>query len=230
MPSKAFKKCPECGVRVRLDKIEAHMKKLHPNIDRKQILTEEEKTTVQKGKKRVERSRMSRKEMSIYLIGLSVILVVVLVLVLYNPTNPPSGPAPDFTLKDTDGSGFHLQSERGRVILLNLMDAKCSHCQIETQNVLVPLYTKYSSNVLFISVDVQILGADTDATLRDFKNANGATWRYFLDTDNVAKKYDVHATPTVYIIDRSGNISFHREGQVDYNTLVSQLESALKGL
>lgn len=229
MPPKAMKKCPECGVSVRLDKIEDHMKKLHHGIDRKGILTEEEKTTVQKRKKKAERNRMSRKEMSVYLVGLAVVIAVVIVIVVYNPSNPPSGPAPDFRLNDTEGSPFQLQSQHGHVVLLNLMDAKCSHCQLETRNVLVPLHSKYSANVMFISIDVQILGADTDATLRDFRNTNGATWRYFLDTDDVVKKYDVHATPTAYIIDRNGNIFFHREGETDYNTFVSQLEAALKG-
>jgi peroxiredoxin len=172
---------------------------------------------------------MSRKEMSVYLVGLAVVIAVVIVIVVYNPSNPPSGPAPDFRLNDTEGSPFQLQSQHGHVVLLNLMDAKCSHCQLETRNVLVPLYSKYSANVMFISVDVQILGTDTDATLKDFKNSNGATWRYFLDTDSVVTKYAVHATPTAYIIDRNGNIFFHREGETDYNTFVSQLEAALKG-
>jgi len=231
MPAKAKKRCPECGASVRIDKLEDHMKKVHPKADRKGILTEEEKVEVEMKKKVVDRRPMSKKEMSFYLIGLIIIIVVVLIAVFNKPgeTSLIGKDAPDFTVTDTDSSTFHLKSEIGRVVLLSLMDAKCSHCQMDTKNTLVPLYAKYNSRVMFISVDVQILGADTDAALLSFKSSTGATWRFCLDTDGVQSKYNVGQTPTDCIIDTSGKVFSYHLGESNYNEMVSTLEKALNG-
>jgi len=229
MPAKAKKRCPECGATVRIDKLEDHMKKVHPNVDRHAVLTEEEKSGIERKKRSIDRRPISKKEASLYAIGLVVILVVVLVIVFYKPQNilQPGEPAPDFIVKDTNDATFHLASKQPSVILLNLMDAKCSHCQIETKNVLVNLYSKYSGRVVFVSIDVQILGPDTVATLKAFMAANGATWTYCLDTDNVKGKYKVEATPTTYIIDRDMKVFYHNSGTTTLETLTAKLDAAL---
>lgn len=226
MPAKAKKRCPECGVSVRIDKIEDHMKKIHPDADRKGILTEEEKTKIVRQRKVAERRPISKKETSLYLVGLLIIVVVILFLVFYKP--PEITDAPDFTIKDTDGSTFHLREHgAGKVVFLNLMDTKCSHCQLETKNVLIPLYSKYASRVVFLSIDVQILGTGTIQEIQQFKTDNGATWRYFLDTDGVASKYQVSATPTTYIIDRNMKVFYHVEGESKLDTLSAKLDAVL---
>jgi len=226
-----MKICPECGVKVRLDKIENHMKKVHPQSRWKDVLTEEERESLIQKNKELERKPISKKEMALYISALIAVIVIVLVVVFYKPPSSvaPGKDAPDFIVKDTDGNTFHLQAERGRVILLNMMDTRCSHCERETRDVLVSLHSKYSSSVIFFSVDVQIMGPDTVSSILDFKSRTGATWRYALDTDKVREKYEIDATPTLFIIDRNGKIFFQHVGESDFNGVSAQLDKALGG-
>lgn len=184
---------------------------------------------MRKKRKTAERKPISRKEASIYLIALTVIVLAVLFLVFLKPEgNLKVGqPAPDFTVTDTDGATVHLYVQGGRIVFLNLMDAKCSFCQRDTKDTLVKLYAKYSGRVIFISIDVQIEGPDTVTVLKNFKTTYGATWQYCLDTDNIKNKYSVDSTPTNCIIDRNSKIFHISIGASTYDTLAAKLDAAL---
>lgn len=229
MTSRKLKPCPECGTKVRIDRLEAHMKKIHPEADRSGLLTEEERTDLEESRRRVSRGGISLREKGVYIVGLLVVIGIILMVVMLQPRPVETGqPAPDFTLKDTDGNTVRLSDLRGRVVLLDLMDVDCTYCQRETANTLVPLHERYGDRVVFISVDVQLVGSeDTVAKINAFKSQYGSTWRYCLDTDGVRGKYGVTATPTTCIIDRSGTIAYLHSGLSSESDLSTHLDAVL---
>jgi peroxiredoxin len=66
-----------------------------------------------------------------------------------------------------------------------------------------------------------LIGIDSDggqSVLRKLMKQNGVTWRMLVDqstTGPIATKWDVHAWPTMYVIDRKGVIRYKMEGDDD---------------
>lgn len=224
------KRCPECAAIVRIDRIEEHVARLHPKADRSRLLTEVEKKHVGKSKRASRARPITKRETGLYLVGIVIILIAVIALVLSGPSGLKVGDkAPDFTLKDTNGGTVSLSDHNGRVILLNLMDAKCGYCKEETKSVLVGLFNSYRSKVIFISVDIQILGTDSADTLNNFKTNTGAEWQYCLDVNSIVKnQYKVGGTPTNFIIDPSSMICYIDHGDATIKDLSEQLDKALE--
>jgi peroxiredoxin len=230
MPKMERKRCPECGVAVRIDRIEGHVARLHPKADRKTLLTEVERREIVRDSKKSTRSKpITKKEAGLFFTGVIVIVVIVMFLALQQPGGlKVHDKAPDFTLKDTKGSTFCLGDHKGRVVLLNLMDAKCGYCQRDTSGVLVYVYKNYSSKVIFVSVDVQIEGQGTNEEIEMFKTNTGASWIYCLDVDgHVKDEYKVGGTPTTYVVDPSGVITYIDHGSASIGELSGELDKAL---
>jgi len=203
------KKCPVCGVSVKVENIARHVRDQHPHstVDPEHLLTKVERLDLERERafRRPVLTRNGRR----LILGSTVVLAVILLLVMANPfrgTGPSVGQtAPDFTVVASDGSSLRLSSLRGTAVLLEFMDPDCPACQHETST-LVSLHTNYGSSVRFLSIDVNFIGpADTDARINSFRSAYGATWSFALDTTHaITTAYAVDSTPTTYILDRAG--------------------------
>ena len=203
------KKCPVCGVSVKVENLVRHVQDQHPHttLDREHLLSIDERMDVERERafRRPVLSRNGRR----LILGSTVMLGLVLVLFFANPfhgVGPSVGQtAPDFAVAASDGSSFRLSSLRGTAVLLEFMDTDCPACQHEAP-ILVSLYANYGSSVRFVSIDVNFIGpADTDAGINSFRSAYGATWLYALDsTHAITTAYAVDSTPTAFILDRAG--------------------------
>ncbi len=113
-------------------------------------------------------------------------------------------PAPDFILQTAAGETIQLSQFRGRVVLLNFFFNDCPPCQEEFPH-LVKLYNAHRDRgFVIISVNVK----DTPEEVRAFMNRYQARFYAAINgqQDDVARLYNVEATPTNVVINRSGRI------------------------
>jgi cytochrome c biogenesis protein CcmG/thiol:disulfide interchange protein DsbE len=167
------------------------------------------------------RTGLSRRELLMATGGaLAGLLVIAFVWVLAGqnaaPALPPAAqvnrPAPDFTLPGLSGGDVRLSDYRGKVVLVNFWYTNCAPCREETP-ALAAVYKKLSDRgFAIIGVNVrgnERKGADGDADIRTFTNANGVTYPIALDTNGqVDRDYRVYTLPTSFVIDKSGNIRY----------------------
>jgi len=167
--------------------------------------------------------------------ALVIIAVLVGAYVLSQPTKPPANPgdiAPDFELPVVTAEGLtdqvvRLSTFRGKVVLLEFMVSWCHVCQ-EMAPSIHYLYGKYrGQDAVFLSVAGTQSGATADSTAA-FIQQYDAKWTHVLDSDNsVFSRYAVEATPTYFVLDRSGKILGRFEGVVITDALSSVIDDAL---
>ncbi len=234
-----MKKCPVCDVPVKLENLERHVKKQHPqeSVDLRSILTESEL----KGTKAEKRRTRSRKNRSTFNISLTIIVVIVIVIIAAmflqsGNVGPDIGSnigqtAPDFTLQTTDNSYVALSSYRGKPFLLAFVDIDGQPCQIECA-ILSSVYQNYSSSVHFFSIDVDMVDpTDTIDKINSFRSIMNTPWPYALDPSRTTvNSYNISTRPCVFIIDEDGVIQRKFVGPVSngYTSYSSALDYVLQ--
>lgn len=112
-------------------------------------------------------------------------------------------PAPAFTLKDLNGKSVSLADYQGKVVLLDFWATFCSPC-IQAMPKLQKLNDRYAAKgfaVIGIATDEE--GAKKVApTVAKTK----VTYPILLSNEAAWKQYDVKTLPTLFLIDRKGQI------------------------
>jgi len=130
--------------------------------------------------------------------------------------------AADFTLKDLKGRVVNLNNLKGKVVLLDFWASWCSPCQRE-----LPLIEKLHKE--FKNKGLVVLGVNDEGTevVQNFNNARGFTFPTVEDVQHeVFELYKVTAFPTVFVIDKEGEISAHYIGMQSEEELRLALNKA----
>ena len=159
--------------------------------------------------------------------------------VLTEPSLPP------MTVAGHKAKPFSLSTRQGTIsdatfagtpYLLEIFATWCPHCQHET-TVLKKIRARYPEAQLhMLSVTGSPLAAnatpdnmvaenqdDVDA----FDAAYGVTWPVAFDKDlAVAHSWGLRGFPTIYIVDRRGNIVYSRSGEIPLNDLEAAIKKA----
>lgn len=153
-------------------------------------------------------------------------VVVVAAFALYNllfaPSPPALGPAPDFTLQDLDGKSVTLSEVDNGVVVLNFWFTTCPPCRAE-----IPELTKFHQE----HPEIPMYGISTDINLRtaQLKSASarlGVGYPVLHDMRaEVAQRYGVNVFPTTLVI-RDGQIVSARVGGVDRRILTNMISDA----
>jgi len=222
-----MKACPVCGQNVSLDKLEMHVKKVHPREKVDIQLDEEEKKEVVEAKKAYKPSGAPGGKW-IILVAAIVIVVVVIAFVVLPNTTLTGKDAPDFTLPDTAGVPWNLESHKrvGEPILLEFMHPDCGACKSVAPTVLA-LYDNYGSKLEFVTIAIKLevegYRNPPDASMvSTFKTQHGTPWTYLYEgggSTTVRDRYEVTATPTFYLLDKQGKIVYTQVGTRDYATM-----------
>ena len=187
-------------------------------------------------KKRAAAGKPQRSGQTRTLLFVGTVLVVIIVG-LYVFSQPPAVPgspgglAPDFGLQVVTADGLtdqtvHLSDYRGKVVVLEFMVSWCHVCQ-EMEPAIVTLHNRYSDqDVVFLTVAGTQRGATAESTA-GFIREYGATWTHVLDSDNsVFPAYGVDATPTYFVLDKSGKILSRFQGVVTTNAFSEAIDLA----
>ncbi len=232
----AMKKCPVCGVSVKAENLERHVRNQHPReqVDLSETLTEEDRAAI-KEQRSAGRSGLTRSgRRLVFIVGIAIAVVIAAVVgaqYLIRPPVNPGSPAPNFSLPSTDGPTVTLSSWRGSVVLIEFMDVDCPYCQQEAP-VLSLLYTNYSTQgVKFVSIDINFEGqADTAARIATFKSTYNTPWPYCLDSlQGVAALYGVGSTPTSFVVNKDGTVNARISGAQPAANFIGAFNSALGG-
>ncbi len=139
-------------------------------------------------------------------------------------------PAPDFSLKDTDGRTVRLSDYKGKVVLLNFWATWCSPCRAE-----IPWFIDFEQQ--HKNRGFAVLGVAMDdggwQVVKPFIAELKMNYRTLMGDDSVAQLYGgVENLPTSFMIDRDGKIAAVHVGLVnksDYENDIQQLLAASSG-
>lgn len=114
-------------------------------------------------------------------------------------------PAPEFTLKDTDGKPVHLSDYRGKVVLLDFWATWCGPCRVE-----IPWFIEMQRKHKDQGFEVLGIAMDDEGweVVKPFLADMGVNYRVMMGNDATAQLYgDVDALPSTFLIDRDGRIA-----------------------
>jgi peroxiredoxin len=134
--------------------------------------------------------------------------------------------APDFTLKDSNGTSVKLSDYRGKVVLLNFWATWCGPCKIE-----IPWFIEFEQTYKDRGFAVLGVSMDDDGwdAVKPYLSARKVNYRVVLGTDQVAQSYGgVDSLPTTYVIDREGRIASVHVGLVGRREYESEIQQLLE--
>ncbi len=151
------------------------------------------------------------------LIAFSTILATLAVSV----AQPEIGkPAPDFTLKDSDGKEHKLSDFKGKTVVLEWVNVGCPFVKkhYDSGNMQNLQKSAKELGVVWLSVCSSAPGKQGNETpgagAAKVKEQGGAATAYLLDEDGtVGKLYEAKTTPQMFIVDKEGTLVY--EGAID---------------
>ena len=153
-----------------------------------------------------------------------------------NPALCPTGAAcalpiaaPDFTAQDITGKQVKLSDLRGKVVLLEFWTFACWNCQ-HVEPEMKRWHAAYADRGLtVIGVHTPELDYEKDpANVERYVREHGITYPVAIDNDSATwDRYDNHAWPALYLIDRKGQIRYVRVGEGAYDETQRRIEALL---
>ncbi len=141
----------------------------------------------------------------------------------------------NFSFKTLDGQSKQLSDYYGKVILLDLMGARCQPCQQEMFE-LKKISENYSEDQLTIlSIDVWVQYGESASLVQElidaFREQAGIEldWTFGLDdaSGSIFNKYTQGGVPSIHIIDKKGNLYESYYSYASYSTLTAKLDELL---
>ncbi len=162
--------------------------------------------------------------------------LLLLVAVLPGCMNKESeNPNVDFMFTTLGGQTRQLRDFYGKVIVLDLMAVNCQPCALEMTQ-LKWIQTNYSrDDVIIVSIDVWVSQGENASLLQQYLDAFQRqlnitlNWTFGLDDiqGTVGSTYARSGIPTLYILDKKGNIYYTHVGYDSYSTLALKLDAVL---
>jgi len=140
-----------------------------------------------------------------------------------------SGPKPQignkalpFELTSLSGVKYSLADLKGKVVMLDFWATWCGPCR-ELHPVLDDLYKKHKDNGLVVLG----INAEESQKIKKYVKSNGYSFINLIDSGHqVTSKYRVGAIPSIFVINRKGEISSHLVGMHTRSDFEEALEKA----
>lgn len=121
--------------------------------------------------------------------------------------------APDFNLRDANGSVSSLSGYRGRFVLLNFWASWCGPCRDEMPSIENLSRTFGGQGLAVIAINQK----ENVAVVNKFMRTHGLNFTTPLDTDGrVSASYRVYGIPVTYLIDGNGQAIGMKSGTKDW--------------
>jgi peroxiredoxin len=132
--------------------------------------------------------------------------------------------APDFTLEDLFGRSVKLSDQKGKVVLVEFWATWCPPCR-ESIPTLEKLHTQYAARglvILAVSVD-----EGSWDSVKKFVAEHKMTYPVLKGTDDVTQKYMVRLIPSMFLVDKEGNIKKQFMGGGNDDKLEQEIKALL---
>ncbi len=142
-------------------------------------------------------------------------------------------PAPDFRAATLDGKTFHLDSMKGKVVLIDIWSLSCSACFKEIPD-LNELQKKYPKDKFYI---ISLMDNSKEELLEKFEPVNGGyklkkpvygndriEFQIIPDAKKIIEMYtDKLVFPRAFILDQEGTINYHNLGYAEARGIPGEL-------
>jgi cytochrome c biogenesis protein CcmG, thiol:disulfide interchange protein DsbE len=144
---------------------------------------------------------------------------------------PVSGPAPQFDVTvfkfdqlDQSGERIRRDDLKGSVVVLNFWASYCDPCKSEAE-MLERVWQDYKDRgVVFLGVNTD----DIESDARGYLTTYGITYPNAPDKgERMEDAYRITGIPETFIVDASGEITHHSEGEISESELRTEIEKAL---
>ncbi|GIV20965.1 MAG: hypothetical protein KatS3mg023_2716 [Armatimonadota bacterium] len=159
-----------------------------------------------------------------------VVLVVGMVIYALQPPKPlgAGDTAPDVVLQMTDGDQKSLSSYRGKVVVLDFWATWCAPCRF-TMPKIIDFHNRHKGQ------NVEVIGVAVDVTSREeveqFLKEMGVHYPIAVDSSSEVKKaFEIKNLPTLFVIDKEGNILLRLEGYDPQNTIQTLEDTVQRAL
>ncbi|HLF79958.1 MAG TPA: TlpA disulfide reductase family protein [Dehalococcoidia bacterium] len=133
-------------------------------------------------------------------------------------------PAPDFTLRDTDGNLVTLSSLRGRTVLLNFWATWCAPCRREMPDINDQFLKRQSDDLTVLAINLQ----EALEPIRAFVKKYELEFPVVLDSEGgVGKAYRLSGLPESWIVDSEGILRERRIGAFTSKNLDEALQRVM---
>lgn len=130
--------------------------------------------------------------------------------------------APDFKLKDLDGTEVSLSNFKGKKVYINFFATWCGPCKEEMPD-LEKLYQETKDDDLVI---LAISGGEDKTTVENFIKNNNYNFKVLVDpVGSTNRSYNISSIPTSYFIDENGNIANKRIGLMTLENMKTYVEN-----
>jgi peroxiredoxin len=137
--------------------------------------------------------------------------------------------APAFSLPDCYGNDISLESQRGKVVVLEWINQKCpvseGHHKKHTMQDLIKKYA--GKGVVWLAIDSSSF-CDAEAN-RVYAAEMGLAYPILQDPDGkVGKAYGAQTTPHMFVIDKEGKLAYN--GAIDDQKSTNYVDAALQAV
>jgi len=151
-----------------------------------------------------------------WILILGLVLVVNTLVSCSDRSNYPA--APNFTLTDAHSNSFQLSDYKGKAVIIIFWATWCPYCA-KIMPALEDYYQSYNKEGLeIIAVDINDDG-DPVAHMK----SRGFHYRLGLNGDALAEQWQVTGTPTLFFINRSGEIIAMNRISDPHSTVIKRL-------
>jgi cytochrome oxidase Cu insertion factor (SCO1/SenC/PrrC family) len=215
-----MRECPVCGIRVKLENLEVHLKNVHPRVEVDATLTKEDKTAIKvvKKKKQKQMQPFEERERRRWIMAGALIVVIVVVIIALMSILPP-GPGncsiedlkgespPEIDVGDVAGNQYVLYDHIGdKPILIEFFYTECLWCKNISPH-LNAVYANYGYGDQLEIVSISADPEDSVQTVRAFKEYHNSDWTFIWDSSfTLDDDYCVEGTPSLFLIGMDGNV------------------------
>jgi len=126
-------------------------------------------------------------------------------------------PAPGFTAKDITGNTIRLSDFKGKIVVLEAHDSKCTwNSRYYVTGLMPKLQRQFASNgVVWLNIDPGLDHQSSADAKKDWIRYRMALTAWIIDDSNqsICRRYGVRVTPQMFVIDQNGILAY--SGAVD---------------
>lgn len=152
-------------------------------------------------------------------IGIITSIFFVLILSQFNVS---SAYAVSGSYQNLDGTNINYSSYEGQFVFLEGFSTTCHFCW-DQHPIIDDLYDAYGTEITFISIAI-FRTIDTIQTLTDYVVDYPTAWHMGLDDGNLKDTMGITGTPSMFLLDKAGNVLERFNGFTEKNTLVYAFE------